>query len=77
MMSHLHRRIYYLTWGGNISLVSNARSVSRADRNYKVTATSGFINMIDQLCRQCPAQQRNLSFPRTETVRDAQGNRRQ
>ena len=66
--------VYYLTWGGNISLVSNAAATADLLLNYKVTATSGFINMIDQLYTGSAQPSSGAYISVDETVRDAQGN---
>ena len=41
--------IYYLTWQGNMSLLSSTTATADLVLNYSVTATSGQIDMIDQL----------------------------
>ena len=41
--------VYYLTWGGNISLASAGPAIADLLLNYRVTATDGLISMIDQL----------------------------
>ena len=66
--------IYYLTWAGNMSLVS-ASGPASADLvlNYRVTATQGLINTIDQLYTGS-AQPLGGSFLAVdETVRDSSG----
>ena len=65
--------IYYLTWGGNISLVSGGSATADLLLNYTVTATAGQIDMIDQLYTGS-AQPNNGAFLSVdETVRNSQG----
>src|SRR3954454_13398631 len=40
--------IYYLTWAGNMSLVSGGNATADLLLGYRVTATQGVIDMIDQ-----------------------------
>jgi hypothetical protein len=40
--------IYYLTWAGNMSLISSGPATADLLLNYTVTATAGSIDMIDQ-----------------------------
>jgi hypothetical protein len=40
--------VYYLTWAGNMSLVSGGTAAADLLLNYTVTATNGLISMIDQ-----------------------------
>jgi hypothetical protein len=66
---------YYLTWAGNMSLTSNSGPAS-ADLvlNYNVTATSGLIDMIDQLYTGSAQPQGGAFLSVDETARDANGN---
>ena len=56
---------YYLTWGGNISLASSVAATADLKLNYIVTASAGYINMIDQ---SYTGQTQNGSLAITETV---------
>jgi len=66
---------YYLTWAGNMSLTSNSGPAS-ADLvlNYNVTATSGLIDMLDQLYTGSAQPQGGAFLSIDETARDANGN---
>jgi hypothetical protein len=66
---------YYLTWAGNMSLTSNSGPAS-ADLvlNYNVTATSGLIDMLDQLYTGSAQPQGGAYLSIDETARDANGN---
>jgi PEP-CTERM motif-containing protein len=66
--------IYYLTWGGNISLVSSSSATADLLLNYTVTATAGVINTIDQLYTGSAQPNRGAFLSVDETVRDSQGN---
>src|SRR4051794_14684721 len=64
--------VYYLTWAGNMSLVSGGQATADLVLNYRVTATQGVIDMIDQAYTGS-AQPRGGAFLSVdETVRDAQ-----
>jgi hypothetical protein len=67
--------VYYLTWGGNISLVSNSGPAS-ADLllNYRVTAAAGLIDTIDQLYTGSAQPSGGAFLSIDETARDANGN---
>lgn len=67
--------VYYLTWAGNMSLVSGGGPAS-ADLvlNYTVTATAGTINMIDQLYTGSAQPSGGSFLAIDETVRDRNGN---
>lgn len=67
--------VYYLTWAGNMSLVSGGGPAS-ADLvlNYRVTATNGVINTIDQLYTGSAQPQPGSFLAIDETVRDTNGN---
>jgi hypothetical protein len=66
--------VYYLTWGGNISLVSSGQATADLLLNYTVTATAGLVNMIDQLYTGSAQPQGGSFLSVDETVRDSQGN---
>jgi hypothetical protein len=67
--------VYYLTWGGNMSLVSNSGPAS-ADLllNYRVTAAAGLIDTIDQLYTGSAQPSGGAFLSIDETARDANGN---
>jgi hypothetical protein len=66
--------IYYLTWAGNMSLVSSGGPAS-ADLllNYTVTATSGLISMIDQSYTGSAQPSGGTFLSIDETARDSHG----
>ena len=66
---------YFLTWQGNMSLASNSGPAS-ADLvlNYNVTATSGLIDMLDQLYTGSAQPPGGAFLSIDETARDANGN---
>ena len=66
---------YFLTWAGNISLVSGSGSIT-ADLllNYRVTAATGLIDMIDQSYTGSAQPTGGSFLAIDETVRDSQGN---
>lgn len=65
--------VYYLAWAGNMSLVSNGPATADLVLNYRVTASAGLINMIDQFYTGS-AQPTGSSFLSIdETVRDTTG----
>lgn len=66
--------IYYLTYAGNISLLGNGPVSADLLLNYTVTATSGFINTIDQLYTGSAQPAGGAFIAVDETVRDSQGN---
>jgi hypothetical protein len=66
--------IYYLTWAGNMSLVATGPASADLLLNYTVTATSGFINTIDQLYTGSAQPTGGAFLAVDETVRDSQGN---
>jgi hypothetical protein len=66
--------VYYLTYGGNMSLVGNGPVSADLLLNYTVTATSGFINMIDQLYTGSAQPNGGAFLSVDESVRDSQGN---
>jgi hypothetical protein len=63
--------IYYLTWAGDMSLVSSGPDAVTADLllKYRVTATSGLINMIDQLYTGSASPQGGAFLSVDETVK--------
>jgi hypothetical protein len=67
---------YYLTWGGNMSLVSGSGAPATADLllNYRVTAATGMINMIDQQFTGSVQPPGGAFLAIDETVRDTNGN---
>ena len=67
--------IYFLTWAGNMSLVSPAGSPASADLvlNYRVTATAGQIDMIDQFYTGSAQPTGGSFLAIDETVRDTSG----
>jgi hypothetical protein len=67
--------VYYLTWAGNISLVSGSGPIS-ADLllNYRVTAATGTITMIDQSYTGSAQPAGGSFLAIDETVRDIHGN---
>jgi hypothetical protein len=67
--------VYYLTWQGNMSLTSNSGPTS-ADLvlNYRVTAASGTIDMIDQSYTGSAQPQGGAYLSIDETARDQNGN---
>jgi hypothetical protein len=66
--------IYYLTWAGNMSLVS-ANGPASADLvlNYTVSATGGVIDMIDQSYTGSAQPNGGTFLAVDETVRDSSG----
>jgi hypothetical protein len=66
--------VYYLTYGGNISLVSGGPATADLLLNYRVTATTGLINMIDQLYTGSAQPIGGSFISIDETVRDINGN---
>ncbi len=67
---------YFLTWGGNISLVSGSGAPVTADLllNYRVTAATGMINMIDQQFTGSAQPSGGAFLAIDETARDINGN---
>jgi hypothetical protein len=67
---------YFLTWGGNMSLVSGSGSPVSADLllNYTVTAATGLIDMIDQQYTGSAQPTGGAFLAIDETVRDTNGN---
>jgi hypothetical protein len=67
---------YFLTWGGNISLVSGSGAPVTADLllNYRVTAATGMINMIDQQFTGSVQPSGGAFLAIDETARDINGN---
>ena len=66
--------VYYLTWAGNMSLVSGGPATADLLLNYRVTATSGQIGMIDQFYTGSAQPQSAAFLSIDETVRDSNGN---
>jgi hypothetical protein len=66
--------IYFLTWDGNISLVSGGAASGDLLLNYRVTATAGAISAIGQLYTGSAQPQPGSFLAIDETVRDTQGN---
>lgn len=66
--------IYYLTWAGNMSLVSGGAATADLLLNYRVTAMAGLINMIDQFYTGSAQPQGGAFLAIDETVRDINGN---
>jgi hypothetical protein len=66
--------VYYLTYAGNISLVSGGPATADLLLNYRVTAATGLINMIDQLYTGSAQPIGGSFLSIDETVRDINGN---
>jgi hypothetical protein len=66
--------VYYLTYAGNISLVSGGPATADLLLNYRVTAATGLINMIDQLYTGSAQPIGGSFLAIDETVRDLNGN---
>lgn len=65
--------IYYLTWAGNMSLVSGGSATADLLLNYTVTALSGQIDMIDQSYTGSAQPGGGGFLSIDETVRDSTG----
>ncbi len=65
---------YFLTIGGNISLVSAGSATADFLLNYKVSASAGLISMIDQSFTGSAQPVGGAFIAIDETVRDPQGN---
>jgi hypothetical protein len=67
---------YFLTWGGNMSLVSGSGAPVSADLllNYRVTAAAGMIDRIDQQFTGSVQPTGGAFIAIDETVRDINGN---
>jgi len=66
---------YFLTWAGNISLVSGSGPISaELLLNYRVAAATGTINMIDQSYTGSAQPTGGAFLAIDETVRDTNGN---
>lgn len=65
--------VYFLTWAGNMSLVSGGPATADLVLNYRVTATSGLINMIDQFYTGSVQGTAGSFLAIDETVRDTTG----
>jgi hypothetical protein len=66
--------IYFLTWAGNISLVSGGAASGDLLLNYRVTATAGQISAIGQAYTGSAQPQPGTFLAIDETARDTQGN---
>jgi hypothetical protein len=66
--------VYYLTWAGDMSLVSSSPDTAHLLLNYKVTATAGLIDTIDQLYTGSAQPSGGAFLAIDETARDANGN---
>ncbi len=65
--------IYYLTWAGNMSLVSSGPATADLVLNYRITTSSGLINMIDQSYTGSAQPSTGSFLSIDETARDTSG----
>ena len=65
--------VYFLTWAGNMSLVSGGPATADLVLNYRVTATAGLIDMIDQFYTGSAQGTAGSFLAIDETVRDTTG----
>jgi hypothetical protein len=65
--------VYFLTWAGNMSLVSGGPATADLVLNYRVTATAGRIDMIDQFYTGSAQGTAGSFLAIDETVRDMAG----
>ena len=65
--------VYYLTYGGNMSIVSGGQATADLLLNYTVVSTGGLINMIDQYYAGSAQPEGGAFLSVDEVARNAQG----